>query len=303
VKAPGGASFFERPRATDGGRRGAAPRLQRFAAVELGALLAKAMVVTFMLQAGLSVAPGLLAAEVRRDGRLARGVLFFLVAQPLLAVAVARALAPSLPVVVALVLLSAVGVAPLSARAAQKATGNPARALVLTLVLGVATVLTAPPTARLLLGYEGALDIDPLALELRLLALQAAPLGVGFALRAVTGRAALLARVFGAINLAALVGVVLLNLIPRLGALAILDGRAIAAGLLFSGGAVALGLAFEGPTFAAMANKPNVALALALVAGAGAPPHFAVSVVALFLLRSLVAVLVQVLFARRARRR
>jgi predicted Na+-dependent transporter len=258
-----------------------------------------ALVVTFMLQVGLSVAPRLLYEELKRFDGVLRGVLFFLVAQPLVALLVIWAFQPPLRVVLSLILLSVVGVAPLSTRSVQKTAGNAPLALVLTLVLGAATVFTAPPTARWLLGYEGDLDFNPAALEVQLLLFQAIPLAVGFVLRGLLGgRAARLAQVIGWINLAVLAGVIAIRILPHVPELGTLGWRGTAAGVVFSAAVAVLGAAFGGRspvdrrTLAALANKPNVALALALLAAARAPASRGASLLAMFLLRLIVGALV-----------
>jgi hypothetical protein len=259
----------------------------------LAELLVVGLVSTFMLEVGISTSPWLLRAEiVHRSPRLVRGLLFCLVLQPLLAWAVLHALAPLGPPGTALAILSATGVVPLAGRAAKRAKGELGLALVLTLLLGALTPLTAPPTIRWLLHYSGALGFRPERSILQLLGLQLLPLAAGLAVQAVLGptRARRVAMVVRGVNVA-VVGILVVGLFaPRLGRMTVLGWRGAGAAVLYGVIAALVGHACgasraEQRTLATLANVPNVALGLTLLAGAGAPPVARATLLAMFLLR------------------
>ena len=265
---------------------------------------------SFMLQSGLAAPVGSLSKAVRRVRELVGALLLMLVFGPLVAVLVGRSFGLQGPAAASLLVLSLVGVVPLAPKAAKKARGDVPLAIVAMLALSLVTAFTATPAARAVLSYWGfraLVGIAPGSFLLTLLLLQVLPLAVGLALRASAARASWLEKVVGAVNAAAFLVIALLVVAPRLGDIGALGLRGAAAGLVFAIVLAGLGWILGGPTpagrrtLAAMANMPNVALALALAASAYAPPVYTVALVAMFLLRVMAGLAIQAALARSAR--
>lgn len=272
-------------------------------------LTALVLVTTYMLQVGLATPRGALAVATRRKGAIARAVVLMLVVGPLGARALVAALELPPRPAVALVLLALAGVVPLAPRGARSARGDVPYAVVVTFTLGILAAFTAAPSARLLLGYWGPLDVPTLRLLGQIVLVQAVPLGLGLLLRA-RPHARAIEKVVGAVNVAVSVVIVVaaLVLLPRTGAVRSLGLLGALAALLFAGIMAALGYVLGGRdpaarrSLASVANMPNVALALLVVAGAGLDQGFAVAVVGLFVIRLLAALVTQKVLARASRR-
>jgi len=269
-------------------------------------LLVAVLIATMMFQIGLSVPLREMREEIHAVSRLLRGLVLFLVIAPLVALLVAWGLRVDRPVEVALVLLSCAGVVPLAPRFARAAHGDVCLALVLTFSLGLVTIVTCAPTARWLLGYSGEVDFKAGRLIAQLVFIQGAPLALGVLIRRATTRAESVARVVGRINTIAFVAVVVVIVAPHLDLLLAVGWRGAAAAATLSLVLAVVGHAIGGAeeptarTLAAIANGPNVSLALVIITSVRAPPVFGVTIVGVFLVRRLVGFVVQKLLARRA---
>ncbi len=263
-------------------------------------------VMAYMLQTGLATPRGDLAKCARHRGELARAIVIMLVLGPLLARFLAAAFALPVRPAVALVLLSLVGVVPLASRGARGARADVSFAVILTVVLGSVAAFTAAPTTRLLLGYAGPLEVHVGSLLLQILVLQALPLAVGVLVRARTERARALEKALGVFNtvLLSALFVAALVLLPRYGAVRSLGLRGVLAALVFSALLACSSYLLVGPdaagrrTLAAVANMPNVVLALLVVGSAGVDTGFAVAVVGVFVVRLFTGIAIQKLLAR-----
>lgn len=275
-------------------------------------LVGVVVVATYMFQAGLATPEGQLRATgARRKGELARALLVMLVLGPLAARVLVEAFALDRHPAAALVLLSVVGVAPLASRAARSARADVSFAVILTAALGLVAAFTAAPSARLLFGYEGPLEVRAAPLVLQVLFLQGVPLALGVLIRSKTERARSLEKALGVFNAVVLVVllVVALVLLPRYGTVRSLGWSAALAAVVFSVLIAAAGYWLAGPdpqerrTVAAVANIPNVFLAILIVMSAGVDPGFAVAIVGVFLVRLFTGLAIQKVLARSAGRR
>jgi BASS family bile acid:Na+ symporter len=267
-------------------------------------------VTTYMLQTGLATPREELVACARRKGELARALLVMLVLGPLAARLLAAAFALPARPAAALVLLSLVGVVPLASRGARNARGNVAFGVVLTAALGIVAAFTTAPAVRLLLGYRGPLRVDTAPLLVQVLLLQGVPIAVGMLLRAKLRRAAALEDALGVFN--GLVVLFVLGaavvLLPRYGAVRSLGWNGALAAVVFAVFIASVGYALVGPdrrdrrALAALANKPNVVLAILVVASAGVDAGFVVAIAGVFLVRFFAGVAFQKLLARSASR-
>lgn len=263
-------------------------------------IVAVILLTTFMFQTGFAMPAGALASDLTKKGDLARAVLLMLVLGPLAARGLAWALQLEPHAEVGLVLLSLVGVVPLAPRGARMAGGDVAFAVLITFVLGALAAVTAAPSARFLLGYDGPLELRTGTLLAEIALLQAGPLALGLFLRTKTkpGLAATLEKWVGRVNLGATVvvlGAILLVML-RTHALRAIGWKGALAAVAFSAIFAPLGYLLGGSdptrrrTLAAIVNLPNVALALAIVTAAKAGTEFAVAVVGMFFVRAVVGV-------------
>lgn len=272
-------------------------------------LIGAVAVATYMFQTGLATPKGTLAATARRGKRtIARGLFVMLVLGPVFARLLAEVLALGPRAAAALVLLSLVGVVPLASRSARSVRGDVAFAVVVTAALGLVAAFTAAPATRLLLGYEGPLELRTGRLLLQLLLLQAAPLALGVLVRTKTGRTPRLEKALGAFNALALVALFVAALVhlPRYGPVRSLGWNGALAALVYGVFVASASYALGGPdqverrTLAALANMPNVILALLLVTSAGVDAGFAVAVIGVFLVRVVTGLVLQMVLLRSA---
>ena len=229
-----------------------------------------------------------------------------LVLGPLATILVVRALGLTGPVANALVVLSVTGTVPLAPKFVAAAKGDVAFCVLLMFLLGMVTVVTAAPSAKWLLGYEGEVPIHPWSLIAKLVFLQGLPLAIGWAVRQRSTKAAQLERIVHHVNVAALVVVLALVIAPRLGSILAIGWRGLLAAVIVALAIAGLGWLLGGQAratrvaLAAMANPPNVGLALIMAQAAGARPALLVAIVGVFLVRALVGLALQKLLARRA---
>lgn len=271
--------------------------------VKLSSLI---VVASFMLQMGLALPRERLKESVRHAGPLLRGALLMLVVAPIAAVLVVRGFGVPRPVSTAILATSATGVVPLAPRLAAKVRGNVAYAVVLTALLGVVAMFTAPATTAYLVRYTGALRLDVAPLILQLVALQIAPFAVGLVLARRRG-AARLGHALGIVNTAALVVVVAFAVVPRLREVTVVGARGLAAIAVLSIVLAATGYLVASPersyrrTLFAIANAPNVALSMVMVTtvGSEAPPDLPTAISAVFILRMLCGAALRTVVARR----
>jgi predicted Na+-dependent transporter len=272
----------------------------------LSKLLVAILIASMTFEIGLSVPLREMREQLRDVRKLLRGLLLFLVVAPLTAALVAWAFRVDRPAEVALVLLACAGVVPLAPRFARSARGDVVLALELSFVLGLVTIVTCVPTARWLLGYSGEVQFGVGRLIAQLVFLQGAPLALGLLIRRASTRADSVVKVVGWVNTLAFVAVALLIVAPHLDVLMATGWRGAAATVTLGVVLAVAGYVIGGPgesgarTLAGIANGPNVSLALVIISSVGAPPAFGVSVVGVFLLRTLVGTLVTKFLARRA---
>lgn len=162
---------------------------------------------------------------------------------------------------------------------------------------------TPSTVALVLLSCVG---VAPLAVIPKLALLQGAPLVLGIFIRTRTARGASIEQVVRWINRVAFVAVFALVVAPHVGALAAPGWTGAAATVVLAILAAVGGYLVGGPgqaggrTLPAIANVPNVGLALGIVTSVGARPIIAVTIVGVFLLRALIGAVVARLLARRA---
>lgn len=269
-------------------------------------------VATYMLQTGLATRSRELAAGARLRGELARALVVMLVLGPLAARLLAGVFALGPRPGAALVLLSLVGVVPLASRSARSARGDVSFAVVVTAALGITVAFTAAPTARVLLGYGGPLEVGTLSLLLQVLVLQGVPVALGAFVRSRSEQhARSLEKVLGVFNMAVVVAllVVAVVLLPRYGAVRSLGFGGALAAFVFAVFVATAGYLLAGPdpaerrALAALANMPNVVLALLIVTSAGADEGFALAIVGVFVVRVVTGLAVQRVLARSAERK
>jgi hypothetical protein len=272
-------------------------------ALELAGVVA---VVTYMLKTGLATPRGRLREVARqRAPELARAIVIMLVLGPLLARLLVAVFALPVRPAAAIVLLSLAGVVPLASRGARSARADVSFAVLLTAALGAVAAFTAAPTTRLLLGYRGPLHVRTGALVLQIVLLQAVPLAAGILVRSKTERARTLERALGVLDAIVLVAIFAgaLVLVPRTGAVRSLGWNGALAAAVFAVLIAVAGWLLAGPraserrTLAAVANMPNVVLAVLVVTGAGVDTGFVVAVVGAFLVRVFVGFAIQKVLA------
>jgi predicted Na+-dependent transporter len=277
----------------------------------LSKVLVAVLIATTMFEIGLSLPHGALRRKLYEVGQLIRGLVLFLVIAPLTAALVAWVFRVDITTEVALVLLSSAGVVPLAPKFARAARGDVALALVLNFALGLVTIVTCVPTAKWLVGYSGEVRFEPGKLIAQLVLLQGVALALGVLVHRVlvhrvSGRVDSLAKVVRFINTGVFVVIAVLIVAPHLHAIAAPGWRGVVAAVTLAVVLAIAGYLVGGPrergarTLAAIANGPNIALALVIVARVGAAPAFSVTIVGVFLLRMLVGILVQRMLARRA---
>lgn len=270
-------------------------------------LLVPLLIVTYMLQVGLAAPPG--SFRRVRPQAVARGLLVMLVLGPLLATLAVRVAGTPPPVTVALVVLSTVGVLPLAPRRLHDDHECRETGVVLSLLLAMIAIFVAAPLSRLLLAYSGHVPHEgfrPGLLLLQVLVLQGAPLVLGLAIARSSRQAPALERWTRRLNLVLLAAVVLVVLVPHLGALLAVGWRGGAVAVVYA--VVLAGLAYliGGPTMddreatVAIANKPNVGLALKIATAAAVERRYAAVIVGVFLVRALSGAVLERLAARRA---
>jgi BASS family bile acid:Na+ symporter len=274
-------------------------------------LLGVIAVTTYMLQTGLAMPPGGLAACAKnKKAELARSLLVMLVLGPLAARLVVAAFALPPRPALALVLLSFVGVVPLASRGARNARGNVPTAILLTAVLGLVVAFTAAPTTRLVFGYHGQVEVHTMSLLVEILVLQGVPLAVGLMVRSkMASHARELETALGVFNTFVVIALVILAalIVPRHGAVRSLGWTGALAAIVFSVFIAGAGYLLVGAdrearrTLAAIANKPNVILAILIVSSAGLDAGFAVAVVGVFLVRLFTGIVIQRVLARSAK--
>jgi BASS family bile acid:Na+ symporter len=267
-------------------------------------------VTSFMLQCGLQAPRQSLACAVKSVREIVSALLVMLVFGPVVAVVIGRIFGLEGPSAGALLALSVVGIVPLAPKAAKKAHGDVTLAIVLLIALSVIAAFTATPSIHLLLsfwGFHAFIGVAPASLLLQLVVLQLLPLAAGVWLRERSARMAWLEKAVAVVNGAAFILIAALVVGPRVEDIRAIGLRGVAAGVSFAAILAVVGWAMGGPTptgrrtLAAVANMPNVALALALAASAQAAPAYSVAVIAMFLVRVVAGFLFGAVLARSAR--
>lgn len=270
------------------------------------ALLVSLLIATYMFEVGLAAPPG----SLRRvePTAVVRGVILMLAISPLAALGLTKLFHSPPAVTVALILLAAVGVAPLAPRGARMVQGNAATGVVLTIVLALLAIFTAEPITRLLLSVSGKTLLRPGPVLLRVLLLQGAPLVLGILVRRTSRYAGALLSVLSKVTPVLFLVVVLIVLAPRLDALLAIGWSGAAVTFVFAFVLTGLGYLIGGPTIedrrtiTALTSMPNVGLALAIATSARLRQSMVVAIVGVFLLRILAGTLVRTAWAPRAAR-
>jgi predicted Na+-dependent transporter len=251
-------------------------------------VLAAATVFTVMSSVGLGIAIGDLRVVRQRAGLLLRGLLATVVAVPLLALAISRALGLPRLAEIGVVLMSISPGAPMALRNALGAGGHRGFAPGLQIAVALLASVSMPlSVAALDRYYAGTASITPWDVARQVFVVQLLPLGLGIALRRTrTGLAASLEPrlatvgnvLLGALAVAAVVDVwdVVVTGLPRL-------ASAVA---LTTVGALAVGHLLGGPdastrtAVAITAAMRNAGLALLVATLNSAPPVIRATVLA-----------------------
>lgn len=148
-------------------------------------LLSATYLVSMMLALGLELGGGPRESKAKKRAKrrmLVRGLVFNLIAVPVLAFLVTRALHASSDVAIALLILAAVPGGRFAPHLVKLGAGQVPLAIEVTLFLAKLTAFTAAPTAKWLLTLH-TLDVREVPLLLQLLLLQIVPLYAGKWLR------------------------------------------------------------------------------------------------------------------------
>jgi BASS family bile acid:Na+ symporter len=264
------------------------------------------LLVSMALSIGMSLERGDLRRAARDRGTLLRALFASLVFVPIITLLVARQFRLGTTVASALVLLSVCPIAPFAPHATRRIRGDVPLAMLLTLLLGVLTPITAAPTGRLLLEYTGPLRLRPIVMIVQLLLLQLVPLLIALSIRRRDprwGRA--FARVVDAIFALSLIALVVIAIVPRLPAVARLGWLGLLATLVTAAISMLAGAlmgkdARASRTLATVGAVPNIGLALALARGANVAPEGIAILVGMFLVRVVVNLMWLTLVRRRA---
>lgn len=270
-------------------------------------VLTPLLVVTFMFQAGLDAAQG----SRRRLPLVAigRGLLLMLVLGPLVAWALVH-LVPTTPeVAVGLIVLSVTGVMPLASRGARDLGGSTTTAVLLTIVLAQITVLTALPSAEVLLARHGGAVFASGPAFVQVLLLQWLPLMAGILVaRRAPARSAPLSRFISVLDKAILTVVVVVVVLPKLGVVTVLGLRGVLLTSVFAIALAVLSALIGGPTtedrraILSVTAAANLGLSLTMLKSAGLEDRFGPTLMAIFLVRVLVGTLTQKALVRGAAR-
>ncbi len=235
--------------------------------------LAQHLVVFLCFSLGLSLRPGVLRANVRRE-IFWRGLAVAFLGVPLLTILVALAL-PLNPLVVSVLLLSTIAPgAPLLARTVGKQGGDVALGVALSVALTLSAVLLLPLSLRLIGAVSGEeYRAEPTALLRSIVLPTFVALGAGLALRRWLPPAADRISPW-AVRLFNLSLIIVLPVLLVIGGRALLAAKALAifAGLVVPLLAAALGHILGGPdlrerkTLAIVATLGNPAIAIAIAA-------------------------------------
>jgi bile acid:Na+ symporter, BASS family len=258
------------------------------------ALLGMLFLIAFNLNVGLQCTRRELLESANDRWALARAVVLIFAVVPAAAFFVAHGFHLQGPLLVAMITLAVCPGAPLAPSLARKAGTSVPFTVLLLLIAGIVVPFTAPLTARLLLGYRGALDFNPLPLIGRLLLLQLLPIAIGVAWKTRRPRTAATGEKITRIVYAVLLlAVVLLGIIPKIGVVLEIGAIGLLATLVLMLVTWFLGWFAGGPsttarrTLAAWINVPNPGVATLLTKGAGAPPEYLAAIHAMFLVRVL----------------
>jgi BASS family bile acid:Na+ symporter len=268
--------------------------------------LAAATLFAVMSSVGLGIVAGELRGVLRRPGLLLRGLATALVAMPLVAIGVTRALGVDRVREIGIVLMAVSPGAPLALRNALAAGGHRGFAAALQLAIALLAVLSMPLWIAVLNRvYAGHAAIAPLDVARQVLAAQIVPLALGMALR--SARPELAARLepwLAQIGNVLLAFFFLAAALVLAAAAAMAEIRVAAAVCLTTAVALALGHALGGPDPAVrtavgvtVATR-NAGLAL-LVASLNAAPTIVRATVVAYIVFSLPLVLAYLAWRRR----
>lgn len=261
-------------------------------------LIAAATVFAMMLDLGLRIVLGEFRWVLRHPGLVARGLFAVLIAVPVLALALVRALDLPRAAEIGIVLMAIAPGAPVALRRSLGAGGHPAFAPALQILVGALAVVSMPLSISALNHlYSGQASIDPREVAWQVFIAQLLPLGLGILLRRVapglTARIEPFLKRLATLLLIVLLTLVLIDIAPLI--MGTRSGVAIAIVALTSL-AAAVGHALGGPRPAtrtavgicAAARNPGLALMVATLNNA--PPGVVATVFAYLVVSALTLV-------------
>ncbi len=274
-------------------------------------LLSAAVVATvfvIMFDIGLALVPGEFRWVWQRPGLMAKALFSILIAVPVLALVIARALELPRPAEVGIVLMAISPGAPVALRRSLGAGGHRSFAPALQITIAVLAVVSMPLSiAALDELYGAAATVAPWHLAKQVFTVQLLPIGLGMLARRLLGpaRAERLAPKLARIGTALLVAVVLLVLVDEWGTLVGAGLRVALAIVLVTLASLAVGDRLGGPdaatrTATAICSAArNGGLALLVAALNSAPPAIKATVLA-YVVISAVTVVPYVIWRRPA---
>jgi BASS family bile acid:Na+ symporter len=256
-------------------------------------------VVTCMVTAGLGLSVREIVAPLRRGRLVMLAMIANFVIAPAIAVALTRVIPLEPPYAIGLLLLGGAAGAPFLPKLAELAKGDVAFSVSLMLLLTVGSVVFMPIVLPLLIP---GLSADPWQLLRPLLLTMLLPLGVGIAVKNRSERwSSRLRPVFGAVSNVSMILAVVLLISPNVEAIIGTFGSgAVAVAIVFVSLTLAVGYALGGPAPGTRSvlglgtGQRNIAAALVI-----ATQNFADPGVVVMLLVSTLAGLVVLLFAAR----
>jgi len=270
-------------------------------------LVAAATIFTVMFTLGLGIVVGEFRGVARSSGLVARGLFSVLVAVPVLATLVVRALDLPRPVQVGIVLMAISPGAPMALRRSIGAGAHRAFAPALQILVALLAVVSMPLSiAALAALYSGDATVAPQDVALQVFKAQLLPLGLGMLVRRLApGPATRVEPVLGRLSGVLLIALLLLVLVDVTPALAAASWRVVVAVVLVTLLAVGAGHLLGGPALptrtavaiCSAARNPGLAL---LVATQNAAPQATVATVLVYLVLSALTLIPYIAFSRRS---
>ncbi|HUP07800.1 MAG TPA: hypothetical protein VMU47_11645 [Caldimonas sp.] len=269
-------------------------------------IVAAATIFIVMFTLGLGIVLGEFRGVARHPSLVARALLAVLVAVPVLAVVVVRALDLPRPVQVGIVLMAIAPGAPVALRRSIGAGGDRAFAPALQIMVSMLAVVSMPLSIAVLVAmYAGDATVAPQDVALQVFKAQLLPLGLGMLARRVKPAVALrIEPRFGQLSGVLLIALLALVLVDVTPVLAGASWRVVLAVLLVTVLAVGAGHLLGGPAPAtrtavaicSAARNPGLAL---LVATQNAAPQAVIATVLVYLVVSALTLVPYIAFSRR----